>query len=238
MSTPLLEPFKDLAKWTTVAGTAPTISAGRTGLAANFATSGEITYRIPAIDESGTVIVGCAFKMSTNVGAGTPVMWLYSDLDATRHVGLRIDPNRAILVQRSSTLQIANSANGVVPLNTWCYLEARYVLGDSPNGAVTVKVNGTSVVTLTGSDTKNAGTKTTFDTVHLYGTTLVAFSFDDLYVACGAAEPFKGDTTIPEGVMVKAWNGSAFVNAPLKVWSGSAFADPVAVKTWNGSAFV
>lgn len=43
---------------------------------------------------------------------------------------------------------------------------------------------------------------------------------------------------LPTGVTAKVWNGTAFVDGPVKTWNGTAFVDDLGVKTWNGSAFV
>lgn len=40
----------------------------------------------------------------------------------------------------------------------------------------------------------------------------------------------------PSGATMKYWNGSVFIEKPLKRWSGSTWADPV-LKRWNGSAW-
>ena len=39
-------------------------------------------------------------------------------------------------------------------------------------------------------------------------------------------------------VTVKVWNGTAYIDAPVREWNGTEFIDVVAVKTWDGSAFV
>ncbi len=43
---------------------------------------------------------------------------------------------------------------------------------------------------------------------------------------------------VATGLLVKVWDGAAWVDAPVKVWDGAAFVDPTSLKIWNGSAFV
>ena len=70
-------------------------------------------------------------------------------------------------------------------------------------GFVKINVDGVEVLNVSGLDTKNAGTGTTYDTVQfgmgLSGTTL----FDDLYLMAGAGDSFLGDcivtTLLPNG---------------------------------------
>ena len=92
---------------------------------------------------------------------------------------------------------IASSATGVIVLNTWHYVEVQVKLHDT-TGSATVRVDGTSVITIPTVDTKNGGTKTVYDTVRLSaGAAGNTNQYDDLYLTMGAGAPFKGDITIP-----------------------------------------
>jgi hypothetical protein len=236
VTTVLEEPFNGLAAWTTIVGF-PAIVAGRTGTGVGAAGGYEIAYPIPAGDQNATIIVGFAAYVDNYPAAAAQLLWLYSDSNATQHTGLRLTNLGALVAQRGSSIQVGISADGVVPVRTWCYIEVRFVLGDSPNGSATVRVNGTTVINVTGIDTKQGGTKTVYDTVRLTGPTSVGLIADDLYVLSGPGETFRGDIHLG-GASAKTWNGSAFVAAPVKVWNGSAFVDAVGIKTWNGSIFV
>jgi hypothetical protein len=236
VTTPLLEPFNNLTNWTTVAG-APAIGTGRTGNGLTFpGSSGQIRYTIPVASESNTVIVGYALKIAAYSGGTSQMVWVYSDADATQHTGVRLGSAGEVQANRGSSISLGTSATGAIPVNTWCYVETRFILGDAPNGSVEVRVDGTTKLNVTAQDTKNAGTKTVYDTVHIYNATSWLANYDDLYVACGAAEPFKGDIHI--GATMKVYNGTAFVDGNVKVYNGTAFVDATAVKTWNGSAWV
>ena len=64
-------------------------------------------------------------------------------------------------------------------------------------GTVEVKVNGTSVIgPLSSQDTKNAGTKTVLDTVRIAQSVIGTTKYDDMYVAMGGGESFRGSQTL------------------------------------------
>ena len=89
-------------------------------------------------------------------------------------------------------------AAGIIVVNTWYYIEVRATLGDSPNGAVIVRVNGTEVLNTTSLDTKGGGTKTVYDQIRLVrpsGSGTINSDYDDLYLRTGSAETFRGDVT-------------------------------------------
>ena len=75
---------------------------------------------------------------------------------------------------------LGTTATGLIAINTWYYIELQVVLSDTV-GVVNLTIDGTSRLALTSQDTKNAGTKTVFDTMSLVGITGVTAKFDDLY---------------------------------------------------------
>jgi hypothetical protein len=191
----LVEPFNNLtaAPWTTVSGT-PVITTGRTSVGLQFSSGGQISYTLSAANESDVVTLGCAFRVSSLISVR--LFELRSDTGATLHTNLQLDVNGALNVTRSTSVQIAATAPGVIAINTWYYLELQYKLGDSPTGAATVRVNGTNVHNLTSIDTRNAGTKTKYDQLRLSGGAGATWNYDDLYVKVGAGQAFEGDTAI------------------------------------------
>jgi hypothetical protein len=220
----------NFAAWTTAGS--PTIAAALhgNGFSIPSGTASKLSYNLAGGHQTDTMTVGFNVRWSVLPAgvAATFIEWR-SDTGATIHDELRVQNTGALRFFRSGTL-LAQSADGIVAINTWYYIEASVKLSDTV-GTVNIKVNGTSVASAGPVDTKNAGTKTVFDQfqIHGMGSTGV-FLVDDVYI--------RNDAAFGVGVNAKAWNGSAFVDAPVKVWSGSAFVDAVAVKTWNGSAFV
>ena len=90
-----------------------------------------------------------------------------------------------------------------MPLNCWQYFEF-YVLSDNSAGAWELKINGITMDTATGQDTRSSGTSGTRQ-VRLFGTTIGPF-FDNLYVDDAG---FRGirrvDHILPNGDDSIAW---------------------------------
>jgi len=87
------------------------------------------------------------------------------------------------------------TVGGLYTTTTWAYVEVQARLHDTA-GSVIIRINGVERLNLTGLDTRNGGTKTVFDTVHLGWLQFAGHVYDDMYVATGADETFRGDMAI------------------------------------------
>jgi hypothetical protein len=193
----LLEPFTNFSSWTTTG--ACTIQTGRTGTAAQTvgSSANHADYTIPAISESDTITVGFAFRWTDVNSLNRDIIRFNSDAAATQHVRVGAQATGAISFTRAGT-GLGTSATGLLVANTWYYIEVQTKLADSPNGTGIVRLNGAEIINVTAVDTKNAGTKTTFDRVIIGGQITGATNqYDDLYITTGAGAAFKGDITIP-----------------------------------------
>jgi hypothetical protein len=139
-----------------------------------------------------------------------------------------------------SVLGVAPTVAGTITAGSWQYIEASILQGGTGGAAVTIRKNGAVVSgPLTDQTISSSGSfnPQILDKVQLRGIhSTAAMLVDDLYLRTGTLSGFEGDPH--PGVNVKAWNGSAYVDGPTRVWSGLAYADALAVKTWNGTAFV
>lgn len=176
--------------------------SGRTG---RMSTSTGLSkhYFHPA-DEHATFIAGVAVKQGALAG-GAPLIF-YSDAGVTLHVAIRVETTGAITVLRAATTTggggtvLGASATGVIlGTSVWQYLEAKVTLHDT-TGSAEVKVDGTTVLTLTNVDTKNAGTKTVFDTIGADAVT-AGGSLDDFY-CCNASGTTNNDFLGPVKIEV------------------------------------
>jgi hypothetical protein len=207
----LLEGCEDYSVWT---ASGAVIAAGRSGNCWHWvASTGQADFRFLSGNETDTVTVGFAWR-ATAFGTSVNTLRIKSDNGATDHVDLRINTDLSMSVLRGSVnLILGPTAANLLALNTWYYIEMQAKLHDT-TGTVTVKVNGITVLTGTGLDTKNAGTKTVFDTVHFEnqaGSTVI--DIDDIYIESAAGDPFLGDiiieTLYPNGNgNANAWSGS------------------------------
>lgn len=188
----LNEPFNNLGNWTGVALT--TVVTGRTGTAAQTTASGSgAAYMIPAVSESDWIIVGFAFN-SNGTTADRQLLRLRSDAAVTEHLRFVLGSTGTLFVFRGSSSLITSAPIGVLP-GTWAYIEIQARLHDS-QGQVVVRVNGVQQLIVANVDTKNGGTKTTFDSVALAGANGINQLYDDMYIKTGSGATFAGDTTI------------------------------------------
>lgn len=183
-------------KWTS--GTA-TINSGNGRNGNGIGPSTALTKQIRATDEHATFTLGTAVRRATS---GQVIMGLLSDSGATTHITLQVSSTGEIRVFRGTTAgtQLGSTVSaGTIPEGVWKYIELKVTLNDS-TGTVEVRVDGntTPVLNLSSQDTKNAGTKTVFDTIQLsFG--VAAPAFDDIYVTNGAGSVntgFLGDIKI------------------------------------------
>ena len=231
------EPFANLTAWPIGTGTA-SIVTGRHGTGMQLAASATRDYTIPSGSESYYLIVGFAVQWATAIPTSGSLIQFRSDAAATLHDEV-VHSGGTLLFKGAGGITRITTASLGLTAGTWYYFEFQLLMHDTA-GSMGLRLAGSSLGTNSNVDNRNAGTKTTVDTIRLVnGSASNVAVFDDLYIRTGTLSTYLGDTTVPApGINVNVFNGAAFVTAPLKVWSGSAFVDPVAVKTWNGSAFV
>jgi hypothetical protein len=143
-----------LKKWN-VFGTGVTINSSggrRSGGCLNFSNNTRFVDKtLPS--SYATLIAGFAYDASAG---NTADIMCFLD-GATIHAGLHLNANNAIVAFRATNATVlGTSANGVVPASGFCHIEVKILVSDTV-GTVDVKVNGASVLSLTGQDTRNAG---------------------------------------------------------------------------------
>lgn len=214
-----------LGKWQSFNG--PTIgpSYGRNGsgmrlLGNNNVNGTFVTRLLAAADEHATMTVGVAYRRVGTAASNTSaIITLCSDNGVTQHMNLRIldDGSHRLVLYRGNTAILADTISLLA--NQWYYLELKATLGDSPNGSYEVRVNGVTRMQATGTDTKNAGTKTVFDSVLLSSgiwSSGQEANLDDVYVTNGAGSVntgFMGDIAIETIYPDSNGNSSQFVGS-------------------------
>lgn len=101
------------------------------------------------------------------------------------HFMLGVTATNQILIHRGDGVLLGSSAPNVFVVGTWHYLEVSGTIDDLA-GAVRIKVDGVTIMDLTGLDTRN-GSPTTIDAIRLVpnpgaATPRSQFVFDDLYM--------------------------------------------------------
>lgn len=159
----------DLLKKWTAGTTGNTITAnGRSGGFALTGTLAGSTWLSRTIGGAqDTMIVGMAVK-PTNSMSGSSALGLIRFLEgATVHVSITTDGTGVINAYRGSgTTLLGSSAAGVLTTGSFLYVEAKVKVHDT-TGTVEVRVNGVTVLTLTGQDTRNAGASGIIDTINV-----------------------------------------------------------------------
>lgn len=190
----LLDGCEDYSSFAGGAGRANTAGRNQNGFEI---TSGTARFSLPAAQESDTLTFGVAMYLSSAItGGGNPILFR-SDAAATIHTTVQFLATGAVAILRGTATQIAISAAGAIPIGAWFYFELQAKLHDT-TGFVTARINGTVVCSATNVDTKNAGTKTTYDTVDLTNPAIgpSTMRYDDIYVMSGAGDSFLGDITV------------------------------------------
>lgn len=198
-------------KWSMDTNLYPATNAGRHGCALrNQSGAGGhrlYTHYVRPSQEHATFIYGSAHYWSTGAsGQYRPLVRFLSDTGATLHIVVWYDwTNQRVTVGRgdpilSTGTTLGSSVNGSVPPDVWHYMEVKAVLDDTA-GSVEVRKNGVAILTFTGIDTKNGGTKTVFDSIQVGSNDSGQdnFRIDDTYLCNGAGtknNDFLGDVII------------------------------------------
>src|ERR1700741_1139332 len=200
----------DLGKWDLVYQFARNIAYSRNGSLGYR--SGDQGPRIQRLlgtaNEHATITMGCAFK---GEGAGAFQRWtttighmsFWSDNGSVQHVQIFLTwdgTNARVAAYRGpGSALLGDAVVSAWVVNQWYYVEAQVVLHDTA-GSVIVKINGTTVLNLTGVDTKNGGTKTVIDSVSIANPGVNnGMQYDDIYITNGAGSvnnDFLGDIAV------------------------------------------
>lgn len=197
---------RDVAKkWVTVGGDYSLITATRFGAGyafrSNAAGIGVLTRRFPA---AANIYCGFAIRLNGAYGDGGEFMSLYGDNGTTQHLTFAYTSTGIIRVLRGAVNGTLIATGGSL-LTDWQYLEVNATIADA-GGTVKVMANGISVIDFTG-DTRNAGTSTNLDEVHIGDTSRNnGYDYDDFYLCNNVGtsnNTFLGDvrvqTLIPTG---------------------------------------
>jgi len=181
-------------KWTTSSGATVSATAGRRGGPALglSSSSGSATYTLSA------TYAGLILGFAAKVAVANTVVCAFRD-GGTQQVHMNVAADGVVSVIRAGTnTTLGSSAPGAVPINSWCYIEISVVIHNTA-GAVTVKVNGTTVISLTSVDTQNTANAYITDFTFGHGSSTGTSYFGDIYLIDTATTPnttFLGDVRV------------------------------------------
>jgi hypothetical protein len=186
--------------WTVTQGGSDRINVlpGRISVfcAAHYYNSGSYTWSLTNSflpTTNNTLIFGIAILHDG--GAYTSVLSFYDDVTLGVNVSIVISTGVITVKTGASTLATWTSP---LQINTWYYFEVK-TLCDASVGTVEVRINGTTIISLTGQDTK-AGTHDYHNGISFYSSNQVNHQrFDDIYVCDGSGSTlndFQGNCHI------------------------------------------
>jgi hypothetical protein len=140
----------------------------------------DVYFVTPSLTTNPTLIAGCAFYF-TSTGS-TALIRFYDNAANGIYVYMSPTVPSTISIKSSTDAVLATYTNFLLALNTWYYVEVKTYC-HATAGTVEVRVNGVTVLTLTGANTKagvdNWNTAIMFDGIkNVY--------FDDVYVCDGS----------------------------------------------------
>lgn len=177
---------RNFTSWTGLGFSTSVFRTGTTALYSNNSPE-YATKQLAVADEHATLIIG--FGHYQQQPERKQLVSLMSDSQATAHISLTSESDGSYQVRRGdwNGTVLGTTTSGLYTATTWHYVELKVTLHDS-TGVVGIHVDGTSVLSLTGQDTKNGGTKTGFDSFR-FGSVDGSSSdgyYDDLYLCTGA----------------------------------------------------
>jgi len=206
-----------LGKWNSFSGITIAPAYGRNGSGVRIGDSSNFLFKqIAAADEHATMTLGFAYRRVTTTGLSDVSLASFrSDSGATTHFSIFIDRSSHVLKLFRGGELVVNDTMTLI-LNQWYYIELKVTLHDT-TGAYELRINGQTRQSATSTDTKNAGTKTTIDSIHLSsGISNGDGNFDDIYVCNGAGatnNTFLGDLAIETLLPDSNGNSSLFVGS-------------------------
>jgi hypothetical protein len=201
----------------------PYVRDGRTG---GYAIGGQNGYAMylttPAFSAADTTyVVGCGLRTSTSTSSLINILTFYRG--ATVGIRLEYQPSSGEITVYNNAASLGTTTGAGIVSTGWYYVEVKVV--DAETGSVTLRVDGETVLSLTGVDTRAGGTvgydRCRFD---LSTSQVPYLRLDDLYILNGAGSTcndFLGDCQIRA-----IWPTS---DGDLSQWSTSSGSDHYAL---------
>ncbi len=175
------------------------------------------TIAIPNVSGSEG-LVALAFRLPSLPGSATHRTFAVTEGGRT-HLFLEVHPSGFVRVCRqNSSFSLGQSVAGVIKAATWHWVELAFTIANSPGGSFEVRVDGSTVLNVSGVDTQDSGTGTFGGVVFGGGESPTTFTcdYDDLCVADD--KTFRGDHRII-ALVPSAGNGD------LTAWTPSTGTD-------------
>jgi hypothetical protein len=209
------------AKYSSVVGAWTVGATGRTsnGITTSSSPSNSLCKSIPS---SSTLIAGVASK--SGAGGSSGILFQFSDSTApTSQIAIQINTSYQIFVSLGNVAAMFYSGGTILGVSapiysqsTYYYIEAKVVFSTTTTGSVTVKVNGNTVIALTGIRT-TVSSNAFANTVYLGapGAYQIGQTYDDYYICDGtgsANNDFLGNISVATLYPTGAGRVTGFTN--------------------------
>lgn len=158
-------------------------------------------YRINNTSKTHAVGVGpsrtTGWAWRCTVATGTRNLFSYFE-GGTEHLRVTYNGDGTFSVSRAGTALAGPSAAVILSAGAWYTIEFSGTIHDT-TGAFELKVNGTTILSASGVDTRNGGTSGTINTIQIVAGTASNDDWDDMWSANAAGE-FYGDLRVCEAV--------------------------------------
>jgi hypothetical protein len=188
----------DIAKkWEQLNNIVVNLSASaRGGPAFGMSATGGIGTSIAPV---ATLVMGERFRLTTDMPGSNGGPCLSFQEGASAHVQVGISQLGAVQAWRNTIgggVLLGTTANGMVGVGTYHYIEAKVNVHDS-TGTVHVRLNGVEVLALTAQDTRNAGATGLIDNMRFFAVSNGSHAHD--FYVCDTNAPngdFLGDVRV------------------------------------------
>jgi hypothetical protein len=218
------------SKWTLFPN--HSIVAAKNGNGLRIASFCSVAKIVPASYEHNTFIVGFALRMTALPGTTVDIFALRSDNNTTSHEILQLTSSGTLNLQRAGGVNVGPTIS--INLNTWYYMEIKALLSDTV-GTLEWRIDGSTIYSGTGLDTKGGGTKTVFDSVFFFSNHVSqAMIIDDFYLCNGAGSTnnnFLGAIAVETIYPDNNGNSSQFVGSDANSVDNYLLVDEAAPNT-------
>lgn len=188
------------AKWTNYATSDSylMIGTGRSGSGKSLRFYSASGFLEKILDDQSTWITGFAFKYEALPTSNSAICSWYDSANGEQ-LTLTCDTSGNMSLRRgSSSGTILMTASAPLVVNTWVYIELKVTINNT-TGSAELRINGTTVASISGVDTQYSSTLSTARRLRLNGSNVGYSQIDDLYVCDGTGSTnntFLGDCRV------------------------------------------
>ena len=164
-------------------------------------------------ENAGTLFVGAAINLG--YAQSLPVISFYDG--ATCQIAINCNSNGTLYITRGSNsgTQLGSTTTYAVNFGVWNYWELSAVIASGTGGSVTLKINGQTILSVTGVNTSNSGNAYCNGVQFSYNSSGQYLNMDDLYI-CDASGSSPTNTFLGD---VRVYGSTPSANGGSTQWA-------------------